>query len=140
MQKIVMNTTTIEYPIIDMPINIVSFDAYRYIDNPNLSRLPNKTKKCEFPTGITITVRTSMSYAVGYSKWFEVYFVTRSSAPNGRTYVNRKFILRMFRTREDETYSYEWSFEFNGHLLYSEWESLEKVKLFLMEFVEEFKV
>ena len=135
-----MNTTTIEYPIIDMPINIVSFDAYRYIDNPNVFKLPNKTKKCEFPTGITITVRTASSNVVGHSKWFEVYFVSRSSSQNGRSFINRKFILRMFKYREDPTHPFEWSFEFNGQLLSSEWDSLEKVKLFLLEFVEEFKV
>lgn len=136
-----------QYDYIDFPVSLVSFSGYVPVNNPMFVKIPSKTRRGSLSDGVTIYTCHSSFEEKGYCKSFEVYFVVTDEYENqysGKlcTYIKERLIFRMYRrvTREQPNREYEWEFGFNGHCSEENFDKIEKVKRFLLEYVENFKI
>ena len=138
---------TNNYDYIDFPINIASYIGIGSFSNKNINIVKSRTPKYALQDGFTIFTYNTTGSSIkdfGYSKYFCLYVIERkiNSFYQDRSYINRKFIMKIYRYIEDISKSKksEWCFEYNGQISDKNQKLLDKASSFIIDYAENFKV
>lgn len=142
-----MNDLLTQYDYIDFPVSIASFNGYVPVNNPMFIKVHSKTPRGTLADGVTIYVGARAVPEEGYCKHFEAYFVVRDEYENqytGKTvsYIKERLIMRIYRSSfgDPDNRSYQWQFDFTGNCSEHNFEKMKKIKQFLLEYAENFKI
>jgi len=142
-----MNDLLTQYDYIDFPVSLVSFNGYVPVNNPMFIKVHSKTPRGTLSDGVTIYVGQRVIPGEGYCKSFDAYFVLRGEYDNPYTgkpvsYVRDRLIMRMYRRQSDDQQNphYYWEFCFNGNCSLDQFDKVNKIKQFLIEYAENFKI
>lgn len=123
-----------DFPYIDFPVHILSFQGFRQPDNKNIVKISSRTAVCDYPQGIVVKARPG--YSQFYAKGFDCYAITRTLSPNGRSYINEKMILRAYFN----DFHKQWFYYYYGGAVEQVVEKMYKTQKFVTEYSENYKI